>query len=496
VGHLFICQGNLTQLHCDAFLLPTDGGLFLTSSWTNQLPQVPLPQTPEDWGTDCRTMAWAGWPDELPTPWLTVVGAGAQSLEWYVDGALAFIRQAAQGRQRTERACPLLALPLVGTGWGGARRDKGGIVSALVPALLAEVANLNADVALVLYQPEAFAACQLERKKHESWPELSDEIKGEARRLAVLALSDQLAFFLGAGVSKGAGLPDWKQLLERLSEGSIDRALYEAMEGMSLLDKAQLLHKRKGADLRGDVAAVIRQGKHCSLCHTLLAAIPHREVVTQNYDCLFEQACEAAGHELSILPYHPVPGRRWLLKMHGCVNHPQDIVLSREDFLRYSKTRGALAGLVQGLLLTRHLVFVGFSLTDDNFLIIMDEVRRARNASTRMGSALLLEMRQPLRELWQDELDLIALATPRRLELFLDLVLAEATNNAQHLLDPTYAKLLSPEEIWLKDQLIELRSRAPAEVKALPAWKTVQALMDRLGDDTERRKHRGQLGYS
>ena len=33
--------------------------------------------------------------------------------------------------------------------------------------------------------------------------------------------------------------------------------------------------------------------------------------------------------------------------MHGCVNHPSDIVLTRSDYNRYSDRRAALAGIVQ-----------------------------------------------------------------------------------------------------------------------------------------------------
>ena len=481
MGHLFILPGNLTRLHCDAFLLPTDRRLELTPGWRADLPPVAM-ASPPDW-PHVRTAPWPGWPSDRPLPWLTKVGARGKETRWYVEGALEFVRQAAASRPRhTDRERPLLALPLVGTGSGGAANDKGGIVCELVPALLREVASLDVDLALVLDRPPSFAACQLERKKHASWAQLSGPLQQQARRLAELARCQELAFFLGAGVSKGAGLPDWRQLLDQLAHGQIDDALYQAMDDMSLLDKAQLLFKRQGADLRRKVAERIAQGQHYSLCHGLLAGIPHREAVTQNYDGLYERACEAAGQPLSILPYRPLPGRRWLLKMHGCVEHPEDIVLSREDFLRYAKTRGALAGLVQGLLLTRHLVFVGFSLTDDNFLIIMDEVRRARNASTKMGSALLLGLKEPLRQLWQDELDLIALDSPGHLELFLDFLLCEATSNTHHLLDSSYHKLLSHHEQWLKAQLLQLRDQATPDVRSLPAWSNVQNLLEQLGD--------------
>ena len=61
--------------------------------------------------------------------------------------------------------------------------------------------------------------------------------------------------------------------------------------------------------------------------------------------------------------------------MHGCINHPEDIVLTREHYLRYESRRSALQGLLQSLLMTKKLLIIGFSLTDDNFLKIMDSVR-------------------------------------------------------------------------------------------------------------------------
>src|SRR5204863_3761944 len=109
-----------------------------------------------------------------------------------------------------------------------------------------------------------------------------------------------------------------------------------------------------------------------------LAALPVDEVVTTNYDTLFEQASDAVRKPITVLPYkRHIEGRRWLLKMHGCVTHPEDIVLTRENFLTYRERREALSGIVQALLITRHMLFIGFSLEDDNFHSIVRAVRRA-----------------------------------------------------------------------------------------------------------------------
>lgn len=65
--------------------------------------------------------------------------------------------------------------------------------------------------------------------------------------------------------------------------------------------------------------------------------------------------------------------------MHGTITHPDEIVLSKRDYMRYHDRFAAMAGIVQSTLLTRHLLFVGFSLDDDNFQRIFDSVRKARH---------------------------------------------------------------------------------------------------------------------
>jgi hypothetical protein len=69
---------------------------------------------------------------------------------------------------------------------------------------------------------------------------------------------------------------------------------------------------------------------------------------------------------------------RWLLKLHGTVSRPHEIVLTKRDYIRYNDRFAALAGIVQSTLLTRHLLSVGFSLDDDNFQKIFDSVRKAK----------------------------------------------------------------------------------------------------------------------
>lgn len=115
------------------------------------------------------------------------------------------------------------------------------------------------------------------------------------------------------------------------------------------------LEERGGASL-GSLAARRLNIKYPSLTHAVLSAMPVTEVVTTNYDRLFEIASRAIGRAVSVLPHAPERAPfRWLLKMHGCIDAPDDIELTRQDSLRYEQHRAVLAGIVQELLITHQL---------------------------------------------------------------------------------------------------------------------------------------------
>lgn len=492
IGHLFIFHGDLKQLSCDAWLMPRDPKKTAGDYWPAGLPLPLQLEFPEHWGQPGgpRTFPWTGWTfDDGPQPWLTNIGASEgtpathylEAVEEFLQGATA----AAQSRQplRGNRDVPLLALPVVGTGKGGASTVKGAMADALVRTLLKWVAAHRVDVALVCFSHRDFAACQQVRAHHFKWSQnhnLVDDLAGHAQR-------GQLSLFIGAGASMGAGLPSWEGLLRKLCRRA--GTDFEEIKHLPGLDQALLLSKR----LDNFKAAVKEEtdGHYYSLTHGLLAGLGVRESITQNYDRLIERAWAAVdGSEPSVLPTDPKPqSRRWVLKMHGCVSKPETIVLTREDYLRYDDQNKALAGLVQGSMLTRHLLFCGFSLKDDNFISIVDVVRKARPGnSPGVGTVLMANAPNYLQDLWGQELRIVSLPSHRDLEILLDQLLATSQTSASYLLDPAYAQLLSkPGEKELAEMLMRLAD-ASSDVRKLAAWEKVEALLGELG--YERKKPR------
>lgn len=82
-----------------------------------------------------------------------------------------------------------------------------------------------------------------------------------------------------------------------------------------------------------------------------------------------------------------VDGHPWLLKPHDDIEAPDTIVLTRDQYTRLEKDHHALRGLVQSLMLTSHLLFVGFGFADDDFLRMSEAVAKVRKLATRLDRA-------------------------------------------------------------------------------------------------------------
>lgn len=478
-GHLFIVHADLTSIACDALLVPTDDGFNLTEAWDSLELEIPG----QRWGGR-NTIRHRQNPDE-PEVWLGRIGqAGDDNTFAVFEPAIEeFVIRAASviDINRKGRICPWprlrLALNVVGSGEGGARTRKGGLIDGLVKVLRELARAHDVDIIFATYGDKAYAAAQRARSKQlagkvttrpPGTKELVSEWRFEdfapedlhiqAERLAAVAAQNRLVLFIGAGASVGAGGPDWPTLLRRVAErGRISGDYLSLLEGRDYRDWATLIDRKlvPNNDIHSLIAAELKQLKRYSLQHALLASLPSNEAVTTNFDQLFELASRVADRDISVLPTHPSrSAESWLLKLHGSVDDPAKMVLTRADYLNMPRTRGALMGLVQGLLLTRHMVYVGYSLTDEDFHELTHEVRTAIGDSTAQRATLITLAADPAQnDLWEDELQIVSMGlrreekserlhdAGRQVEIFLDLVGFLSTTSAAFFLDPAFSEL-------------------------------------------------------
>jgi len=524
-GHVFVGRGDLTKLCCDAWLMPTDRRLHVMPHWIEEIPNLKQnwkPEPDDSWNKgQTRVLEVEHWPFPEQRVWLVNTGAWQKEAQWYVNGVVQFFTIVGpifqrQGRGVAGRAKPLVGIPLVGTGAGGAGDWIGTLLAALLPTLYDAAKDYNVDIALVLKTGPSFAAAMNARRNYLKareavWKDhLPGKLRAVAEDLAEHAKKGELVLFLGAGVSASAGLPNWKDLLELLakrvavlSSGDEDgQKVFEAFHSLNVLDQARLIADycaQKESTIGQEVADVLKKYHHYSISHAILAGIQVKEVVTTNYDVLFERASKYAQDIApAVIPYEsPKSGGNWILKLHGCVDHPSDIVLTRSDYLRYNDSRAALKGIVHALLITRHMLFVGFSLSDDNFYGIIEDVRKAvrenKNRGTGdepFGTVLALESNHFAQQLWHGDLNWVSLqmgegatiADDRRLqEIFLDYLAFLTTSSTAHLLNEKYKGALSESELVLRSALQKMINEVDAKAKDAPAWLEIQHLVERFG---------------
>ncbi|KAA0098909.1 SIR2 family protein [Mycolicibacterium sp. P1-18] len=515
-GHLFIINGDLNQVACDAVLIPTDGTVHITDSWNLIMRGK---RAPRSFGR--KLVVHIRSESGHPQIWLGNVGqAGSQSdFELFKPTVREFVKQAVEQLRTVDdgdRIYPWprrrLGVNIVGSGDGGGSDKKGELIEGLVETLNGLVVEYDVDIVLVAFGEKPYAATQRARRRlvgddtriayYWDFDDLaSKNLVAQAQRLAKAAIDNQLVLFIGAGVSAGAGLPTWSKLLSDLAvTASMNSDVSKALSKKDLRDQATVLERRlllAGLKLREVVAAQLDRPGRYALQHGLLASLSSKEAVTTNFDNMFESAARICGRGLAVLPASPSEtDGRWLLKLHGSVCEPEKIVLSRSDFLEMPRQYGALMGLVQGLLLMRHMMFVGYSLQDEDFHEVVHEVRAARGgpaADGGRGTVLTLFHDQLEQELWADDLEVVPmLAIPyredllaeaaRQLELFLDLVGYLSTTSAPFFLDSTYSSL-SQEECELRGlltNLVDLTRRSPVDSVGY----IVSKFLSDLGSDT------------
>lgn len=494
MGHTFVVQGDLTRLACDLILIPTDGSGSVTKGFSEL--GYPLPP---GWSKDHARVTDPvfehGAANRRLMRWVNVGSVPSLAhVEWLLEG----VRQAldAAGESLTgrtplnDRACPLVAMPLFGTGAGGFDAVRGEVLDGILAACEEAADRHGYDVVVACWRRSDYAALQARRlsRREDHWP-LPTGLFLEAGQLGSLARAGKLALFIGAGVSKAAGLPSWNELIGELAEQSPSYGDRSAeLAEISVVDAARLLEKDLGPKFRESLERILGTPLY-AIGHALLASLRVAEAITTNFDTLYEQACDATYDvPLRTLPWERAePGLPWLLKMHGDLGHQHQMVLSRDEYLGYDARWRPLASMLQAAMMTRHVLFVGCSLHDENFVRLEREVSlllRQMGLNQQVGTALTLHEDSLLGALFED-LQILSM-TPRAnqadaarlVDIFLDcMAMNAAADEFSYLLDPRYKALTEDSPIIHKLQELGHAINADSD----PRWIGVKQLLEHYG---------------
>jgi len=134
--------------------------------------------------------------------------------------------------------------------------------------------------------------------------------------------------------------------------------------------------------------------------HKILAALPIRTFWTTNYDALIEESLRAAGKKpdvkATVESLATTTHRRdaVVYKMHGDVSLPDKAVVTKDDYESYDSTRHLFSMALQGDLVSKTFLFIGFSFSDPNLSYILSRIRILLGENRREHYCLLRKVQR------------------------------------------------------------------------------------------------------
>lgn len=188
------------------------------------------------------------------------------------------------------------------------------------------------------------------------------------------------AIFAGAGLSKPAGYVNWKELLREIAE-EIDLDIDKETDLISI---AQYHVNENKGDRNKVNQLLINEFYKDGIAtenHKVLSRLPIKTYWTTNYDSLIEDNLRKEGKKVDVkiskdnLSITIANADSVVYKMHGDISQPHEAVITKDDYESYNTKRQLFTTALQGDLVSKTLLFIGFSFDDPNLDYILSRIR-------------------------------------------------------------------------------------------------------------------------
>jgi hypothetical protein len=202
--------------------------------------------------------------------------------------------------------------------------------------------------------------------------------------------------FVGSGVSARAGLPIWKELVDKMADATqaFDPLLTQMMK--QCLRENQLTaavdhFNVPGKMLLGDKQKLLRSllSKYDPAKISDLARLPFRACLTTNFDRCILDAIAMARHAAPIdFKFGDASFRQaqweqnmFVARIHGAAEVPGSIVLSGQQLETAANTED-YQGFLRACFVQRNVLFIGFSFYDPAIRSVLEAIDRTLGPST------------------------------------------------------------------------------------------------------------------
>ena len=184
--------------------------------------------------------------------------------------------------------------------------------------------------------------------------------------------------FVGSGPSCDAGVPGWANLIRRVAvDLGLDAEIESSLSSGRFLEAAQFLSReRSEQEVQRRVAMEVQRVTQPGRLHEVISNSPFSAVITSNYDLLLSRAAPPGKFD-SPVTYRTVTvrdhfHRRFVLHLHGNVNEPETIVLTRNGYDQIVAPQAVAARQFLFSVLGGYVIlFIGFGFRDDNIDAIL-----------------------------------------------------------------------------------------------------------------------------
>lgn len=187
------------------------------------------------------------------------------------------------------------------------------------------------------------------------------------------------ALFAGAGLSRPSGLVSWKELLRPMT----DEIGLDIDEENDLTAAAQYVRNKSGnrAFINSSIMDAFSKDIDLNENVEIVTRLPIGTYWTTNYDHLIEEGLRKANRnadvkmESSQLSSTKRDRDAIVYKMHGDAEHASNAVLTKDDYVQYDRNYPFFRKVLQGDLISKTFLFVGFSFEDPNLESVLCQIR-------------------------------------------------------------------------------------------------------------------------
>jgi hypothetical protein len=232
----------------------------------------------------------------------------------------------------------------------------------------------------------------------------SPDVRAFINSFASDIADDAAAIFAGAGLSVASGYVNWTELLREIAQElglDVDRET-----NLVAVAQYHLNERRNRTRINQKIIDEFSAGHAINENHKVLARLPIATYWTTNYDRMIETSLEAAGKVVDVkyTVAHLKKTQRGrqavVYKMHGDVSDPDNAVLTKDDYEGYFRDREAFVTALTGDLVSKTMLFVGFSFTDPNIDYVMSRIRVVLRSQPKQHYCILRrEARKPREKL-------------------------------------------------------------------------------------------------